>query len=207
MSNTKKKKKKVNDMGEEVNNGTLYYVYGHRLVETEEVFYIGFGDGDKLNSKEGRTFKWQQVAAEGEWESFIMLKDIKSEKRAYETCLFMRRSMVPRSNQRSFEIGTNTSAKGNSEQYEDSKVCLTSRVKMSKNNPKKKPVVNCRGEVFASSSDAGAAFGMSRQNVNSSLKKPNATAGKYPDGTRASWSYYVEEEPKIILTTKEKVGL
>jgi hypothetical protein len=60
-------------------------------------------------------------------------------------------------------------------------------------NGKSKAVINCRGEVFETVTDASIKFNRSTNNISRACKGQLNHSGKYPDGTRIKWKYY--EEP------------
>lgn len=55
----------------------------------------------------------------------------------------------------------------------------------------RKAIVNCRGEIFESLTEAITSVNLkSTTSLTRCLRGTTKTSGKYPDGTRASWSYY-----------------
>lgn len=54
-----------------MNNENRYYVYFHRLKETNEIFYIGKGTKYRATSKHGRSIPWNELVKSNEWYSEI----------------------------------------------------------------------------------------------------------------------------------------
>lgn len=51
-------------------------------------------------------------------------------------------------------------------------------------------VINCRGEVFNTITEASISYKIFVSGIHNVLGKENRTSGKYPDGTRIKWNYY-----------------
>lgn len=59
------------------------------------------------------------------------------------------------------------------------------------NNNKARKIVNCKGEIFCTIGEAALAYSLSNQSNISRACKMGKTAGKYSDGTKIKWRYYV----------------
>ena len=58
------------------------------------------------------------------------------------------------------------------------------------NNPQSKPLINCRGQVFSTGSEAAAKFGIkSSSNITKACRGVIHYSGHYEDGTPIKWAY------------------
>lgn len=53
-----------------------------------------------------------------------------------------------------------------------------------------KKVINCRGEVFDTVTEASEKYGVSQTGISRVVRGKRLHAGKYPDGTSIKWKYY-----------------
>lgn len=65
-----------------------YYVYLHRTVSDDKVFYVGSGCGKRMVTKAGRSIPWNNIVKDQKWYSTIIKQDMpKSEARDLELML------------------------------------------------------------------------------------------------------------------------
>jgi len=57
-----------------------------------------------------------------------------------------------------------------------------------------KAVINCRGEVYETVTEAVRKYGTSTSRISKSCRKQRVTSGKYSDGSPISWKYYQESQ-------------
>ena len=56
--------------------------------------------------------------------------------------------------------------------------------------PNARPIVNCRGEIFSTATEASTAYGLFRDgNINAVCRGKRKSAGKYSDGVKIKWKY------------------
>lgn len=58
---------------------------------------------------------------------------------------------------------------------------------ISQKNMNKKPIINCRGEIFESSKDAGSILNIGEGNISNCCRGNTKYAGKYSDGEPIQW--------------------
>lgn len=68
--------------------------------------------------------------------------------------------------------------------------------KKGKNNPKSKAVVNCRGEVFSTITEASIKLKVDYSTLRKALNGKGRSAGKYSNGESIKWKYYILQRSK-----------
>lgn len=53
-------------------NENRFYVYQHRLVKDDSVFYVGNGTGSRKTIQDGRNKKWKEIVKDNEWYALIV---------------------------------------------------------------------------------------------------------------------------------------
>jgi hypothetical protein len=76
-----------------------YYVYFHRLLDDNTIFYVGKGTGDRLKKKGGRGKRWKSITSNKEW-YYELYKDNLSESEALDLESSLIRKLQPDGNMR-----------------------------------------------------------------------------------------------------------
>jgi hypothetical protein len=201
-----------------------YYVYIHRKLDSDEIFYIGVGHGNRAWDFFGRNDVWKEVYEEFGCEVEIFKEDILCRKAALELEVSLQKKHNPiaclqygggnlsivseetRRKQSESRTGSGNGMYGKT--HSDSAKAKMSKAKKGKpgrvlydweienlKEVNKKKIINCRGEVFNSLKEAFPKFQLkSHTSISQQLNGKQETAGKYPDGTKVKWRYYQGEK-------------
>lgn len=144
-----------------------YYVYSHTSLTTGEVFYIGSGCSNRAYDTHKRTDLWYSVVKEvGEFKVDILIAHL-TKREAIDKEQELQLKLKPRANAR-------LAGKG---------------VRWGILNGKSKSIVNCRGEVFETVTDASIKYHRSTSNISRACKGAIKYSGKYEDGKPIKWKY------------------
>ncbi len=87
--------------------GNNFYVYGHYALDTDELFYIGKGIGNRYISKHGRSEYWNRIVNKHGYKG-VIFKDGLKETEAFEKEILAIKKHQPRANFTAGGSGGNT---------------------------------------------------------------------------------------------------
>ena len=206
------------------------YVYIHKRLDTNDVFYVGKGSGPRHKVKSGRSREWKQVVDDFGYISEILIGDI-SEELAY----FVEAAVVhhyiskgillcnktvgggPRLSNPSEETrGKQRKAKLGKKQSKEHAI-KSALSKVGKKQPrsavdyviglKKKKVINSKGEVFESSTIAANEMA---KRTNTSVSQGNISTccrGEKRSAYGLNWSYNINSIPELKPITRKVFNL
>lgn len=151
--------------------GTLnYYVYTHSVPSTGEIFYVGSGCSTRAWDSHKRSEYWEEIVKQSNGFKVEVVESGLSKRESLDKEQELQINLTPRANLR-------YAGKG---------------LRWGKLNGKSRSVVNCRGQVFETVTDAAKEFKRTTNNISRACKGQLNYAGKYEDGTPVKWGYYEE---------------
>jgi len=149
-----------------------YYVYAHFTKDSNECFYIGYGTRYRYRDTIGRNSTWKQIVKKHGYDAYIIMEGFKNKYDAIEFEKHLQLLNKPRACQ---VYGDGI----------DNRKETTEKVEY-------KPVINCRGEIFKSLDEAMYTYKINyRIKLRRCCRGETKHCGKYTDGKRIKWQYYL----------------
>lgn len=73
-----------------------YYVYAHFTKDTNELFYIGVGTGNRINKKDSRNQFWKNIVSKHGYEAVIIFDDFTNRDEAVKEEIYLQELHKPR---------------------------------------------------------------------------------------------------------------
>lgn len=184
-----------------------YFVYGHWTADTNELFYIGCGSKRRVKdaTAKGRNKIWHEIVNKHGFESEVIIS-FDNREDALKEELYLQKINRPRAclhyGEGENRIVFEETRKKMSETHKGRKRRKHTKKTIEKRSEaNKKPVINCRGEIFSSVKEAANHFNLtSGTSISACIAHPlkNKSAGKYPDGP-VKWSFHTTKKRKERL--------
>lgn len=213
---------------------SVFYIYRHFRLDTNECFYVGKGSDNRAYWKYKRNDYWNNIVNKHGYRVELIEKDLSE-----EVAFTLEMILIEEHGRRDLGTGSLVNMTDGGDGVSGHKHSDETKVKMSEaqsgdkhhmfgkipsdktkalisaaqtgnkhynfgktlsdktitmiSAARKKQVINCREQIFDSAIKAAEVFGLkSSSGITTNLKGQSKSAGKYPDGTKVKWSYYVK---------------
>jgi hypothetical protein len=177
----------------------MYYIYAHYTEDTNELFYIGVGQGGRANTISGRNEYWSRIYKKHGRTVSIFPHRYNSREIAVQREVTLQVLLRPRACLIYGEYGNSSHTEESKKKMRKPKSKVhygrpcSDHTKKRTSEENSKPVINCRGIIFDSAKLAADSIGQEKSSVARAARGLVKTSGTYSDGTRIRWNYIQKE--------------